>query len=135
MPITRSRRVLICGALVLLLVAVGLLAAACGSGATTTTTAAAATTTSGAAPASSETTAAPASSETTAPPASTETTAASTGKPFTFGMLFVGPYNDSGWSQANYEGGTYVESKLPGAKMIYVDKVNTADRPGTTPEQ
>ncbi len=50
-------------------------------------------------------------------------------------MLLVGPYNDHGWSQANYEGGNYVEQKLPGAKMIYVDKVNTADRPGTTPEQ
>jgi len=50
-------------------------------------------------------------------------------------MLFVGPYNDHGWSQANYEGGTYVEAKLPGAKMIYVDKANSSDRPGTTPEQ
>jgi basic membrane protein A and related proteins len=51
-----------------------------------------------------------------------------------FGMLLVGPYNDHGWSQANYEAGQYVEQKT-GAKMIYVDKVNTADRPGTTPEQ
>ena len=50
-------------------------------------------------------------------------------------MLFVGPYNDHGWSQANYEAGQYVEQKLPGAKMVYVDKVNTSDRPGTTPEQ
>ena len=50
-------------------------------------------------------------------------------------MLFVGPYNDHGWSQAHYEGGKYVEAKIPGAKMIYVDKVNPADRPGTTPEQ
>lgn len=53
---------------------------------------------------------------------------------FTFGMLLVGPYNDHGWSQAHYEAGQYVEEKL-GAKMIYLDKVNPADRPGTTPDQ
>lgn len=53
---------------------------------------------------------------------------------FTFGMLLVGPYNDRGWSQAHYEAGKYVEEKL-GAKMIYIDKVNPADRPGTTPAQ
>jgi hypothetical protein len=55
-------------------------------------------------------------------------------KPFVFGMLLVGPYNDNGWSQAHYEAGLYVEEKL-GAKMIYLDKVNPADRPGTTPDQ
>jgi len=54
---------------------------------------------------------------------------------FIFGILMVGPYNDHGWSQAHYEAGLYVEEHLPGAKMIYIDKVNTADRPGTTPEQ
>ena len=74
------------------------------------------------------------------PPAATEapaTTAPATdapGEPFTFGMLLVGPYNDHGWSQAHYEAGQYVEEKL-GAKMIYLDKVNPADRPGTTPDQ
>ena len=51
---------------------------------------------------------------------------------FTFGMLLVGPYNDRGWSQANFEGGQYVEAKIPGTKMIYLDKVNPADRPGFT---
>ena len=54
---------------------------------------------------------------------------------FIFGMLMVGPYNDHGWSQAHYEAGLYVEEKLPGTKMIYIDKVNPADRPGTTPAQ
>jgi simple sugar transport system substrate-binding protein len=49
-------------------------------------------------------------------------------------MLLVGPYNDKGWSQAHFEAGQYVEKKM-GAKMIYVDKVNTADRPGTTAVQ
>ena len=29
----------------------------------------------------------------------------------------------------------YVESKVPGTKLVYVDKVNTADRPGTTAAQ
>jgi simple sugar transport system substrate-binding protein len=53
-------------------------------------------------------------------------------EPFTFGMLLVGPYNDHGWSQAHFEGGQYVEKKVPGAKMIYIDKVNPADRPGVT---
>jgi len=52
--------------------------------------------------------------------------------PFTFGLLLVGPYNDHGWSQAHYEGGKYVEKMVPGAKMIYIDKVNPADRPGVT---
>jgi basic membrane protein A and related proteins len=78
----------------------------------------------------------------TSPPAATEqptnppaTTEAPAAKPFVFGILFVGPYNDRGWSQAHYEAGQYVEKNIPGAKMIYIDKVNTADRPGTTPQQ
>lgn len=53
-------------------------------------------------------------------------------KSFTFGMLMVGPFNDRGWSQAHYDAGLYVESKLPGVKMLYLDKVNPADRPGLT---
>ena len=53
-------------------------------------------------------------------------------KPMIFGLLLVGPYNDHGWSQAHFDGGKYVEEKLPGTKMIYIDKVNPADRPGVT---
>jgi simple sugar transport system substrate-binding protein len=53
-------------------------------------------------------------------------------KPFTFGLLLVGPYNDRGYSQAHFEGGKYAEKMIPGAKMIYIDKVNPADRPGVT---
>lgn len=53
-------------------------------------------------------------------------------KSFTFGILMVGPYNDHGWSQAHHEAGQYIEKKIPGAKMIYIDKVNPADRPGVT---
>jgi simple sugar transport system substrate-binding protein len=52
--------------------------------------------------------------------------------PFTFGLLLVGPYNDHGWSQAHFDGGKYVEKMVPGVKMIYIDKVNPADRPGVT---
>jgi simple sugar transport system substrate-binding protein len=74
----------------------------------------------------------------TATPTETTAPAAPTSPPaqtYTFGLLMVGPYNDHGWSEAHYDAGLYVESKLPGSKMIYVDKVNTADRPGTTPAQ
>lgn len=71
-----------------------------------------------------------------AAPAATEPPAASTApaEPYVFGLLMVGPYNDHGYSQAHYEAGKYVEEKI-GAKMVYIDKVNTADRPGTTPDQ
>ncbi|ADU63680.1 MAG: BMP family ABC transporter substrate-binding protein [Pseudodesulfovibrio sp.] len=53
-------------------------------------------------------------------------------KDFTIGLILVGPYNDKGYSQAQFDGGKYVEAKMPGAKMIYLDKVNPADRPGLT---
>ena len=84
---------------------------------------------------------APAATEPPAPateaPAATDAPAATeapVAEQFVFGMLLVGPYNDHGYSQAHYEAGKYVEEKL-GAKMIYIDKVNPADRPGTTPDQ
>jgi len=53
-------------------------------------------------------------------------------KPMIFGLLLVGPYNDRGWSQAHYEAGKYVEKQIPDTKMIYIDKVNPADRAGVT---
>ncbi len=53
-------------------------------------------------------------------------------KPFVFGLLLVGPYNDHGYSQAHFEAGEYVEKNVPGTKMIYIDKVNPADRQGVT---
>jgi len=58
--------------------------------------------------------------------------AAAADKPFTFGLLLVGPYNDHGYNQAHHEGGEYVMRTVPGTKMIYIDKVNPADRPGIT---
>ena len=75
----------------------------------------------------------------TTPPV-VEPTAAPTTAPvgeFKFGMLLVGPYNDHGWSQATFEGAQYVLNKmgLPSTSFDYLDKVNVADRPGTTPDQ
>ncbi len=55
-------------------------------------------------------------------------------KDFTIGLILVGPYNDKGYSQAQYEGAKYVEAKM-GGKLIYLDKVNPADRPGLTVPQ
>lgn len=67
-------------------------------------------------------------------PAAEQPAAEQPAEQFVFGMLLVGPYNDNGWSQAHYEAGLYIEEKL-GAKLIYLDKVNPSDRPGTTPDQ
>ena len=53
-------------------------------------------------------------------------------KGFTFGLLMVGPANDHGWSQAHFEAGKEIEKQIAGTKMIYIDKVNPADRPGVT---
>jgi simple sugar transport system substrate-binding protein len=52
----------------------------------------------------------------------------------TFGMILVGPKNDHGWSQAHFEGGTYVEENLPGATMIAFESLNSADKPEATLE-
>jgi len=52
-------------------------------------------------------------------------------------MLLVGPYNDHGWSESNYEAGQYVVQQLGGptkAKMIWLDNVNSTNRPSTKPE-
>jgi len=54
-------------------------------------------------------------------------------KTFTIGMVLVGPYNDSGWSQATYEGGQYAASKIPNTKVIYID--NGFSHQGVTPAQ
>ncbi len=54
---------------------------------------------------------------------------------FVFGVILVGPQDDHGWSQAHYEAGQYAEEKVPGAKMIALDSLNSADRPETTLDQ
>jgi len=51
---------------------------------------------------------------------------------FVFGMILVGPQDDRGWSQAHYEAGLYVEEKVPGARMIAIEKINPADNPDRT---
>lgn len=76
----------------------------------------------------------PAAEEPPAAPAE-EPAAEPAEEPFVFGMLLVGPYNDRGWSQAHYDAGLYVMDKVPGTEMIYLDKVNPADRAGTTQSQ
>jgi simple sugar transport system substrate-binding protein len=53
-------------------------------------------------------------------------------KPFTFGLLLVGPHDDQGSSQAHYEGGRYVVQTLAGTKMIFIDRANPTDRPDVT---
>lgn len=120
-----------------LLLAATLILTACASAPTATTaptnTVAAAAATATSAPAATAT-AAPAATATTAP-AATATTApvTPTVQPITIGMILVGPYNDNGWSQATYEGGNYVVSKLPGTKLIYID--NAFSQQGSTPAQ
>jgi simple sugar transport system substrate-binding protein len=57
------------------------------------------------------------------------------GANLTIGLVMVGPYNDHGWSQANYDGVQYVKDKVPGVDFVYIDKANSADRPGTTVSQ
>jgi simple sugar transport system substrate-binding protein len=70
------------------------------------------------------------------------TTAFATGTPepqaeksLKIGLVMVGPYNDQGWSQAHYDAMQYVMAKVPGTSLVYIDKANTADRPGTTVSQ
>ena len=57
------------------------------------------------------------------------------GSNLTIGLVMVGPYNDHGWSEANYDGLQYVLAKVPGTKLVYIDKANSSDRPGTTVSQ
>jgi simple sugar transport system substrate-binding protein len=103
----------------LLAMAIMIAASACGAPATATT-----------APA----TLPPVTQPTAVPPTTVPPTAAPTAvKTFTIGMVLVGPYNDSGWSQAGYEGGQYAVSKIPNTKLIYVDLGFTHQ--GVTPAQ
>ncbi len=51
-----------------------------------------------------------------------------------FGLVLVGPKNDHGWSQAHFEGGSYVEANLPGSQMIVFESLNSGDKPEATLE-
>lgn len=61
--------------------------------------------------------------------------AGATSPPFVFGVILVGPHNDHGWSEAHYTAGQYASRKVPGVKMIYVDNLNPAAKPGVTVPQ
>ena len=50
------------------------------------------------------------------------------GSSLTIGLVMVGPYNDQGWSQANYDAVQYVTNKVAGTRMVYIDKANSAAR-------
>jgi len=52
-----------------------------------------------------------------------------------FGIILVGPYNDHGWSEAHYTAAEYAVEKIPNTRFVYLDKLNSADRPETTLEQ
>lgn len=80
-------------------------------------------------------TTAPTAAPTTAPTVAATTAPTAAAKPITFGIVLVGPYNDHGWSEAHYIAANYVKSKIPGSDFTYIDKLNSADRPGTTLEQ
>lgn len=54
---------------------------------------------------------------------------------FVFGVILVGPKNDHGWSEAHYTAGQYLEKKLPGAKMLCIENLNEAAKPGVTVPQ
>ncbi len=54
---------------------------------------------------------------------------------FVFGVILVGPQNDHGWSEAHFQGASYAAERIEGARMIVLDKMNSADRAGTTLEQ
>ena len=56
-------------------------------------------------------------------------------QPLVFGVILVGPSQDHGWSEAHFQAGKYVEAKLQGVRMIYVDNVNPAAKPGVTVPQ
>jgi len=51
---------------------------------------------------------------------------------FVFGLIMFGALNDQGWNQSHYEAGLYVEELIPGTRMIPIEKMNPAERPGLT---
>ncbi len=53
---------------------------------------------------------------------------------FKLGLILVGPQDDHGWSQAQFEGASYAVSKA-GGELITIDKVNPADSPNVTVPQ
>ncbi|MGV0025276.1 BMP family lipoprotein [Phormidesmis priestleyi] len=70
---------------------------------------------------------------------STTSSPAATGSPaagdFVVGMVLVGPKQDGGWNQSQFEGIEGAVKNVPGTKLEYVDKVNPADRPNVKGSQ
>ena len=53
----------------------------------------------------------------------TEPAPTATTEPFVFGMLLVGPRMIRAGARRTYDGGLYVEQKIPGSKMLYLENV------------
>jgi simple sugar transport system substrate-binding protein len=71
---------------------------------------------------------------TTSAPSATGSSAAG-GNEFVVGMVLVGPKQDGGWNQAQFEGIEGAVKTVSGTKLEYVDKVNPADRPNVKGSQ
>jgi simple sugar transport system substrate-binding protein len=54
---------------------------------------------------------------------------------FVFGVVLVGPQDDHGWSEAHFHAAEYAEANVPGARMLLLESLNSADRPELTLEQ
>ncbi len=65
----------------------------------------------------------------------TASPSAAGGGDYTVGMVLVGPKNDGGWNQAQFEGIEAALKQVSGTKFEYVDKVNPADRPNVKGSQ
>ena len=66
-------------------------------------------------------------------PVATEAPAA---EPLTIGLLMVGPANDAGWSQAHFDSMAYVQEKIPGTELLYLENVYTGSTAHTmTPSE
>jgi simple sugar transport system substrate-binding protein len=51
------------------------------------------------------------------------------------GLILVGPKEDKGWNQSHWEGINAAIERNKNAELVWIDKVNPADRPGVTVEQ
>ena len=56
-------------------------------------------------------------------------------KKFVFGLIMVGPKEDHGWNEAHWTAAQDVLKNVPNTDLVWIDKVNPADRPGVTIEQ
>lgn len=115
---------------VVLLVALAMLLSACGPAAATESPATEATeapaavvaTEAPAAPAATEAPAAVATEAPAAPAGGMQIPDVVEGK-FNIGMVLIGPHDDGGWSQAQYEGLVYVEKEVPNVHIAYIENV------------